>query len=299
MSEINNNEEFEINTNSKHVCDKCHQEIKEEKPEIKKESKEKMEIEENQQNENKKEQQKENKNEKQTVKSNKKSYHSNKLFNSFFDFKMPNMDSFSDTEEDENKEEEEEQIENLNNNSNDLMIHPFDDYFNNFFNFKSVNKQLKNNKNSEGTIFSKSYISQTKYDKNGKPLTQIYQNQKINQVDKDGHSIEEKHEVYKNTENGIEKAATERKLDGKGRKIIKERNLKTKEHKENNLFKGIDEKDVDEWENSYENYKKNSNFKKNYKYLNNFFGLNKKHNRQNYLSERNFWNGPLFGGFLC
>ena len=37
MSEINNNEEFEINTNSKHVCDKCHQEIKEEKPEIKKE----------------------------------------------------------------------------------------------------------------------------------------------------------------------------------------------------------------------------------------------------------------------
>jgi hypothetical protein len=208
------------------------------------------------------------------------------------------MDSFSDTEEDENKEEE-EQIENLNNNSNDLMIHPFDDYFNNFFNFKSVNKQLKNNKNSEGTIFSKSYISQTKYDKNGKPLTQIYQNQKINQIDKDGHSIEEKHEVYKNTENGIEKAATERKLDGKGRKIIKERNLKTKELKENNLFKGIDEKDVDEWENSYENYKKNSNFKKNYKYLNNFFGLNKKHNRQNYLSERNFWNEPLFGGFLC
>jgi len=31
----------------------------------------------------------------------------------------------------------------------------------------------------------------------------------------------------------------------------------------------------------------------------NFFGLNKKHNRQNYLSERNFWNEPLFGGFLC
>ena len=299
MSEINNNEEFEINTNSKHVCDKCHQEIKEEKPEIKKESKEKMEIEENQQNENKKEQQKENKNEKQNVKSNKISYHSNKLFNSFFDFKMPNMDSFSDTEDDENKEEEEEQNENLYNNSNDLMIHAFDDYFNNFFNFKSINKQLKNNKNSEGTVFSKSYISQTKYDKNGKPLTQIYQNQKINQVDKDGHSIEEKHEVYKNSENGIEKAATERKLDGKGRKIIKERNLKTKELKENNLFKGIEEKDVDEWENNYENYKKNSNFKKNYKYLNNFFGLNKKHNRQNYLSERNFWNEPLFGGFLC
>ena len=28
MSEINNNEEFEINTSSKHVCDKSHQEIK-------------------------------------------------------------------------------------------------------------------------------------------------------------------------------------------------------------------------------------------------------------------------------
>ena len=141
---------------------------------------------------------------------------------------------------------------------------------------------LKNNKNSEGTFFSKSYISQTKYDKNGKPLTQIYQNQKINQVDKDGHSIEEKHEVYKNSENGIEKAVTERKLYGKGRKIIKERNLKTKELKENNLFKGIEEKDVDEWENRMKITKK---FKKNYKYLNNFFGLNKKHNRQNYLSE--------------
>ena len=31
MSEINNNKEFEINTNSKHIYDKCHQEIKEEK----------------------------------------------------------------------------------------------------------------------------------------------------------------------------------------------------------------------------------------------------------------------------
>ncbi len=86
---------------------------------------------------------------------------------------------------------------------------------------------LKNNKNSEGTFFSKSYISQTKYDKNGKILTQIYQNQKINQVDKDGHSIEEKHEVYKNSENGIEKAATERKLDGKGRKRKKFKNQRT------------------------------------------------------------------------
>ena len=45
--------------------------------------------------------------------------------------------------------------------------------------------------------------------------------------------------VVKNSENRIEKVAIERKLDGKGRKIIKERNLKTKEHKENNLFKGI------------------------------------------------------------
>ena len=106
-------------------------EIKEEKPEIKKESKETIKKKENQQKENKNEKQKENKNEKQNVKSNKKSYQSNKLFNSFFDFKMPNMDSFSDTEDDENKEEE-EQNENLNNNSNDLMIHPFDDYFNNF-----------------------------------------------------------------------------------------------------------------------------------------------------------------------
>ena len=281
MSEMNNNEEFEINTNSKHICDKCHQQIKEEKPQ------EKMDIE-KETKENEKNIEK--KNEKQKV-------NKNKLFNSFFDFKMPNMESFSDTDDDENKEEEEEENESLNNNSNDLMIHPFDDYFNNFFNFKSLNKQIKNNKNSQGTVFSKSYISQTKYDKNGKPITETYQNQKINQIDKDGHSIEEKHEVYKNSENGIEKAATERKFDGKGRKIIKERNLKTKEHKENNLYKGIDEKDVDEWENSYENYKKNSNFKKNYKYLNNFFCLNKKHHRQ-YLSERNFWN-PLFGGFLC
>ena len=292
MSEINNNEEFEINTSSKHVCDKCHQEIKEENKEIP-EQKEKIEnkkekIENKKEKiENKKQNQKQNK--KQNKKENQKQ---NKTFNSFFDFKMPNMDSFSDTEEDENKEEE-EQIENLNNDSNDLMIHPFDDYFNNFFNFK-----INNHKNSQGTVFSKSYISQTKYDENGKPFTQTYQNQKINQI-KDGHSIEEKHEVYKNSENGVEKAATERKLDGKGRKIIKERNLKTKEHKENNLFKGIEEKDADDWENQYEKYKKQCDFKKNYKYLNNFFGLNKKHNRQHYLSERNFWNSPLFGGFLC
>ena len=280
MIEKNNNEEFEINTNSKHVCDKCHQEIKQENSEIKKEIPEQKEkIESKKVNEKKQ---------------------SNKVFNSFFDFKIPNiMESFSDTEEDENKEEEEEQEkENINNDSNDLMIHPFDDYFNNFFNFNSINKQIKHNKNSQGTVYSKSYVSQTKYDKNGKPLTEVYQNQKINQIDKDGHSIEEKHEVYKNTENGIEKAATERKLDGKGRKIIKERNLKTKEHKENNLYKGIQEKDVDQWENEYEDYKKKSNFKQNYKYLNNFYGLNKKHNRH-YLSERNFWDSPLFGGYIC
>lgn len=117
-----------------------------------------------------------------------------------------------------------------------------------------------------GTMISKSYCSKVDY-RDGKPHQECYQSQSINQFDKEGHKISERQEAYKNS-NGVQKAAHQRILDDKGTKQIRERNINTGFQEEHNIFKGMKEDELENFNQYYNDYRQKVGFQNNYKYLN-------------------------------
>ena len=132
-----------------------------------------------------------------------------------------------------------------------------------------------------GTVISKSYCSKIDY-RDGQPHQECYQSQSINQI-KDGHKISEKQEAYKNSRTGVQKAAHQRILDDKGTKQIRQRNVNTGVQEEHNIFKGMREDELDNFNETYNDYRNKVGFQNNYKYLN---ALNKK-GRKQYLDSEN------------
>lgn len=188
------------------------------------------------------------------------------------------IDEFEDSDSDES----------MNNKKNELdLMEPeseFDKMFNEFH-FPSFNNQFKeffDNKHneSEGTCISKSYVSSTKYNEKGEPETETYQNQSIKHMDKDGHKIHEKQEAYKNSLNGVEKVSHQKTLDGKGHKIIQERNKKTGQKSQHEIFRKLKKEDLNEFNKQYDEYRKKTNFNKNYEFLG-------KLNKGNFLGNNN------------
>jgi hypothetical protein len=125
-----------------------------------------------------------------------------------------------------------------------------------------------------GTVIQKSYVSTVKYDQNGQPKKETYQSQSIKQIDKEGKKIQEKQQAYQNNQ-GLQKAAHERRLNDKGHKVIKERNRNTGEETEHTIYKGITESkfifkidEYDNFNNDYNDYRSKVSFQKNYDYLN-------------------------------
>ena len=117
------------------------------------------------------------------------------------------------------------------------------------------------------TVISKSYCSKVDY-RDGQPHQECYQSQSINQIGQDGHKISEKQEAYKNSRTGIQKAAHQRILDDKGMKQIRQRNINTGAQEEHNIFKGMQENELDNFNQHYNDYRNKIGFQKNYKYLN-------------------------------
>ena len=181
-----------------------------------------------------------------------------------FGFHMPNMDEFSDDDID---------MSNPFDHMMQQMSFPsLGSHFRNFFNdegFDHIEHKTMTTGPNNGTIISKSYVSQTRYGKDGKPQHETYQTQSINQIGEDGHRIQEKQEAYKNSLSGVEKAAHQRLFDNKGHKFIKERNRKTGEHKEHNLYKGMNEEELNDFNDQYNNYREKVGFQKNYELLGN------------------------------
>ena len=136
-----------------------------------------------------------------------------------------------------------------------------------------------------GTVISKSYCSRVDY-RDGQPHQECYQSQSINQIGQDGHKISEKQEAYKNSRTGIQKAAHQRVLDGKGMKQIRQRNINTGAQEEHNIFKGMQEDELDNFNQHYNDYRTKIGFQKNYKYLN---AMNpyKRGKSQNYIGNGN------------
>ena len=118
-----------------------------------------------------------------------------------------------------------------------------------------------------GTVISKSYCSRVDY-RDGQPHQECYQSQSINQIGKDGHKISEKQEAYKNSRTGVQKAAHQRILDDRGMKQIRQRNVNTGDQEEHNIFKGMKEDELENFNQNYNEYRNKIGFQKNYKYLN-------------------------------
>ena len=118
-----------------------------------------------------------------------------------------------------------------------------------------------------GTMISKTYVSKMDYS-DGQPHEESYQSQSIKQFGEGGHNISERQEAYKNSRTGMQKAAHQRLLDDKGTKLIKQRNINTGEQSQHNILKGLQENEVDNFNQQYNDYRDKVHFQDNYKYLN-------------------------------
>lgn len=167
----------------------------------------------------------------------------------------------------------------------DSFDDPFDDFFGGFrnmhqnmisnfmnqmnFGFEdnngSVSHQVRGGFGGPGTVISKSYVKKIDYS-SGQPVEESYQSQSIKQYGKDGHKIHEKQEAYKNSA-GIEKAAHQRLLDDRGQKCIKQRNRRTGEQEMKNIYKGINEGELEDFNKKYNEFRQKSDFQKNYELL--------------------------------
>ena len=104
-------------------------------------------------------------------------------------------------------------------------------------------------------IITKSTYTKIEYE-NGKPINEeLYQSESVKHKDKKGHNITEKKEKYKNNKTGIEKVSHQKLLDGKGTKIIKKINLNNGNREEHNIYKGIKENNVKDFNKKYNRFK--------------------------------------------
>ena len=114
---------------------------------------------------------------------------------------------------------------------------------------------LYNLMGNSDNIISKSTYTKIEYE-NGKPVNEeIYQAESVNHKDKKGHNIAEKKEKYKNEKAGIEKISHQKLMDGKGTKVIKKVNLKSGDKEEHNIYKGIKEQNVKDFDKKYNSFK--------------------------------------------
>ena len=108
---------------------------------------------------------------------------------------------------------------------------------------------------NQDNIITKSTYTKIEYE-NGKPVNEeYYQSESVNHKDKKGHNIAEKKEKYKNNKTGIEKLSHQKLLDGKGTKVIKKINLNNGDKEEHNIYKGLKENNVKDFNKKYNSYK--------------------------------------------
>ena len=104
-------------------------------------------------------------------------------------------------------------------------------------------------------IITKSTYTKIEYE-NGKPVNEeVYQSESVNHKDKKGHKIAEKKEKYKNEKAGIEKISHQKLMDGKGTKVIRQVNLNSGDKEEHNIYQGIKEKNVKDFNKKYNDFK--------------------------------------------
>ena len=178
-------------------------------------------------------------------------------FDPFSDFeRMINMDNFDDPFDDR------------------FMLNPFQ-HFRNFLDDGrgvgngptfDIEQQGQRFGPNNCTMITKSYVTKMDYS-DGTPHQETYKSQSIRHTGQDGKKIQEKQEAYKNSKTGVERAGFQRTLDDRGQKCIKERNTITGQQDSHVLYKGMQESDLDNFNQEYGQYRQQVNFQKNYDYL--------------------------------
>jgi hypothetical protein len=83
-------------------------------------------------------------------------------------------------------------------------------------------------------------------------------------------------------------------LDDRGAKLIKQRNKNTGEQEEHNIFRGMNEGDLDNFNREYNDYRQKVGFERNYEMLNNMRrGGNRRLGNGNNGNYGNYGNAPL------
>ena len=80
-----------------------------------------------------------------------------------------------------------------------------------------------NGAGGQGHFVQQTYMSSTKLDANGKPVSEKFQSKAQGAIGRDGNKMMEKQQMYDNQMTGQQKASHQKMLNGQGRKVVKEK----------------------------------------------------------------------------
>ena len=214
--------------------------------------------------------------------------------------KIPIIEEFNESDIEDNKENKINSYLNFDNMLEKFNFPSFNNSLKTFFD-KEINKNnIEHNIIINGIIpgltINKSFISQNKKNEKGEIEKEYYKSQSIKLLSDDGHLIKEKQEAYKNCLNGNEKVSFLRILDGKGHKIIKERNRKTGEKNEKNLFKNLNENELNDFNLKYNFYRNKIQFQKYYDLIKDISFKNRFDiwNKYKYINKDNYYDNHYY-----
>ena len=214
--------------------------------------------------------------------------------------KIPIIEEFNESDIEDNKENKINSYLNFDNMLEKFNFPSFNNSLKSFFD-KEINKNhIEENIIIKGIIpgltINKSFISQNKKNEKGEIEKEYYKSQSIKLLSDDGHLIKEKQEAYKNCLNGNEKVSFLRILDGKGHKIIKERNRKTGEKNEKNLFKNLNENELNDFNLKYNFYRNKIQFQKYYDLIKDISFKNRFDiwNKYKYINKDNYYDNHYY-----
>ena len=214
--------------------------------------------------------------------------------------KIPIIEEFNESDIEDNKENKINSYLNFDNLLEKFNFPSFNNSLKSFFD-KEINKNhIEENIIIKGIIpgltINKSFISQNKKNEKGEIEKEYYKSQSIKLLSDDGHLIKEKQEAYKNCLNGNEKVSFLRILDGKGHKIIKERNRKTGEKNEKNLFKNLNENELNDFNLKYNFYRNKIQFQKYYDLIKDISFKNRFDiwNKYKYINKDNYYDNHYY-----
>ena len=196
----------------------------------------------------------------------------NRMFRNFSHIFTP-FDYLDEKEEEKKEEEKPEEVKEVKTKEEKPKEVKVEEEINTDTKKEEEKPKEEPKEENKGSYYAKVYTCSYN-NLNGKE--ESYSSQTIKQSN-NGHNIAETKENYKNSD-GVCKSAYQRDLDDKTTRFIKEKNMKTGEHNQKKVVKGLEENEINDFNKAYNDYCKKCGFKKNFHKLNTFdpFGITRK-----------------------